>query len=328
MALRPSARDNVMLALEILKRIPRSGAISAPEIRRELEQMGLKRDLRSIQRQLEDLSANFDIERDTRSKPYGYRWKERAKGFSFPALNDQEALLLALAEQQLKTLLPGAIVKSMESFFAQARNRLTAVQRLSPDHAAIHSREFDWLRKVRVVPNNQPLLPPNIKPEVLESVSNALYTNQWLDVDYNNARGVRMQARVMPLGLAQQGPRMFLVCRFEGYDNERSLALHRMASASATSLPFTPLNDFDLQAYDDDGRFGFGEGERIQLKFRIRKGPGLHVLETPLSEDQTVVELQDHYEITATVVRSAQLVWWLRGFGGGVEVVEPVRLLD
>ncbi|WP_257266243.1 hypothetical protein [Endozoicomonas sp. ONNA2] len=39
---------------------------------------------------------------------------------------------------------------------------------------------------------------------------------------------------VMPLGLAQQGPRLFLVCRFKGYDDERNLAMHRMLSAHST----------------------------------------------------------------------------------------------
>ena len=47
---------------------------------------GLQRDLRTIQRQLEALSAHFDIEHDDRSRPYGCRWKEQAAGFSLPSL--------------------------------------------------------------------------------------------------------------------------------------------------------------------------------------------------------------------------------------------------
>jgi hypothetical protein len=42
------------------------------------------------------------------------------------------------------------------------------------------------------------------------------------------------------------------------------------------------------------------------------------LLESPLSADQQVVELEDAYEITATVVDTAILEWWLRGFGEAV----------
>ena len=87
-----------------------------------------------------------------------------------------------------------------------------------------------------------------------------------------------------------------------------------------------PPPGIDLKQYDDDGRFGYGEGKQIKLQFRIAKSAGFHLLECPLSHDQTVLELPDAYEITATVVESARLEWWLRGFGGAVTGVcrEPV----
>lgn len=119
----------------------------------------------------------------------------------------------------------------------------------------------------------------------------------------------------MPLGLAQQGPRSYLVCRFQGYDNERILALHRMSSARSTSLTFERPKGFDLKQYSDDARFTFGEGKKVKLSFRIKKDAGLHILESQLSEDQTYKEHEGCYEISATVVDSRQLEWWLNGFG-------------
>lgn len=121
--------------------------------------------------------------------------------------------------------------------------------------------EREWLNKVRVVSTSQPLLPPKVHSHAFEQVSNALYGNQWLDVTYRNAAGKQATSRVMPLGLAQQGPRMYLVCRFDGYGNERCLALHRMISASASSLTFDRPKDFDLKQFDDNGRFGYGDEE-------------------------------------------------------------------
>ena len=124
MAKRPDTLETVLLALELLRRIPRNRKVSASELHEQLSEAGVERDLRTIQRQLEMLSEHFEIERDERNKPYGYRWRERAKGLALPMLSEQESLLLTLAEQHLRSLLPGSLMKSMESFFIQARANL------------------------------------------------------------------------------------------------------------------------------------------------------------------------------------------------------------
>ncbi|MBS0392410.1 MAG: WYL domain-containing protein [Proteobacteria bacterium] len=311
MAKRSDTYETVVLAVELLRRIPRGKKVTAKELHGQLKDAGLERDLRTIQRQLEMLSEQFDIERDDRSKPYGYRWLEQAKALAVPNLTPQESLLLQLAQEHLKHLLPPRLMKSMDGFFSQAKRNL------GMESSARLERE--WPGKVRVVATSQPLLPPKIAPGVFETVSEALYGNHWLQLDYKNAGGKRKQVDVMPLGLAQQGPRLYLVCRFRGYDNERSLALHRILAAEMSTLTFDRPKDFDLKRYDDDGRFGFGEGERVRLSFCIERSAGLHLLESPLSTDQTVVEREDgRLEITATVVDSAMLEWWLRGFGGAV----------
>jgi predicted DNA-binding transcriptional regulator YafY len=157
-------------------------------------------------------------------------------------------------------------------------------------------------------------------------VCNALYGDRWLAIEYCNAAGEQASSRVMPLGLVQQGPRMYLVCRFEGYKNERNLALNRFVSARALSLTFKRPAEFNLKRYDDDGRFGFGNGEPIRLSFRIDKDHALHLLESPLSEDQQVSEGRRHYQINATVIDSAMLDWWLRGFGKAVSRISKTKL--
>ena len=313
MAKRPDNQETLVFALELLRRIPRHRRITAKELHKQLQEAGLKKDLRTVQRQLKMLSERFDIECDDREKPYGYRWIEQADGFCIPRLGLQDSLLLTLAEQYLRKILPAKLMKSMEGFFTQARYELAY-------HDGQHP-EQEWLSKVRIVDTTQPLLPPKVKSEVFEAVSNALYENKWLKVNYRNVDGKRGDYRVMPLGLAQQGPRLYLVCRFEGFDNERSLALHRIITAEALTMSFKRPPEFDLKKYDDDGRFGFGEGERISLTFRIDKQTGAHLLETPLSKDQKVRSLDSEYEINATVVDTEQLNWWLRGFGDAVRDV-------
>jgi predicted DNA-binding transcriptional regulator YafY len=310
---KPESHETLLLNLELLRRLSRHRKYTAQELNQQLSDAGIKRDIRTIQNQLKTLSEHFDIERDDRSKPYGYKWKKYAKGFAVPMLTEKESLLLSLAEQYLQGLLPSNIMKSMSSFFNEARSNLAP-------HTN-HHLEREWLEKIRIVSTTQPLLPPKINDGVFDEVSNALYGNCWLEVDYENQTGHRKTHDVMPLGLAQQGPRMYLICRYKGYDDERSLALHRIHAARASTFTFERPKEFNLKQYDADGRFGFGNGKKIKLCFRIDKAYGFHILETPLAADQEVKELEDQYEITATVVETAQLEWWLRGFGNHVQSI-------
>ena len=149
MSKRPETLETVHIVLELLRRIPRSSKITAPELQVQLNEAGLARDLRTIQRQLEMLTQHFDIERDDRNKPYGYRWKERTKGLSLPGMSEQESLLLTLAEQHMRNLLPASLMKSMAGFFTQARNNMAPLSNAK--------KEREWLSKVRVVSDTQPV---------------------------------------------------------------------------------------------------------------------------------------------------------------------------
>lgn len=319
MAKRPNTIDTVLLAIELLRRIPRNRKITAHDLHQQLRNAGIERDLRTIQRQLEMLSTHFEIERDDRCKPYGYRWLEKANALAVPNLTAQESLLLLLAEEHLRNLLPARLMKSMAGFFIQARRNL------GPNSNARLERE--WPDKVRVVATSQPLLPPKITPNIFEVISEALYSNRWLQLDYKNIEGKRALVNVMPLGLVQQGQRLYLVCRYKGFENERNLALHRILSAEMSSLTFERPKEFNLKQYDDDGRFGFGEGEKVRLTFRIDRNAGKYLLETPLSKDQQVRECDDRkLEITATVVDSAMLERWLRGFGSLIDVIDKTHV--
>lgn len=78
---------------------------------------------------------------------------------------------------------------------------------------------------------------------------------------------------------------------------------------------FNYLQYYAKEAYED-----------YELRFRVEKDYGFHLLESPLSEDQQVREGQKHYEITATVVDSAMLDWWLRGFGKAVSRISKTKI--
>lgn len=247
MAKRASTHESLVVAFELLKRIPKSHQVTARELHQQLEHIGIERELRTIQRNLELLCEHFDIIRDERSKPYGYRWNKESEGMTLPKLSAQEALLLSLAEEYLIKLLPVNITASLECFFQEAKYKLNPTSG--------KSKEREWLKKVRVVSETQPLLPPKIATKVFRSISEALYHDRFLNIDYYNTKQIQKSALVMPLGLAQQGHRMYLVCRFDGYDNERSIAVHRVSKATVSSFGFERPKEFKLSQYDADGRF-------------------------------------------------------------------------
>ena len=214
MAKRSDTGETLILALELLKRIPKNSYVTTKQLHEQLTEISVVRDIRTIQRHLDLLSEHFNIdrERDDASNNYKYRWNKLSRGLEIPSLTPQESLLLMLAEEYLKNLLPASLLKSMEGFFRQSSLKL------SEERGAELERE--WLSKVRVVSQTQPLIPPEIDEQVFDAVSNALYRNYWLSVEYVNSSGRRAEHKVMPLGLAQQGPRLYLVCRFDGYVNE------------------------------------------------------------------------------------------------------------
>ena len=105
------------------------------------------------------------------------------------------------------------------------------------------------------------------------------------------------------------------------------LALHRMRAATVFEVAASRPADFDVDAYIAQGEFGFPGGGTFRLVAVFDRGAGLPLIETPLSKDQKVVEIDEHsIRIEATVADTQELRWWLQSFGSEVEVLKPVRL--
>ena len=318
MAPRNDDMSSVMALLEILRRMPKVGAISTKDIQNHLADAGYNLSDRTVQRYMNLLSEHFDIKCDARSKPYGYRWESYARGLEIPILNEQESLLLMLAKAQLEHLLPPNVMASVQPFFVQAERKLV--------YEAEGKPEREWLGKIAVVPTSQPLLPPPTDKNVLDTIGRALYQNRWLDIYYRNQAGREHDRRVMPLALVQQGSVLYLVVQYDGYEDKRHLAVHRIRQARISTMTFQ-RPPFDLAAYCNEARFGYGDGSKIRLTFSIRHGAGYHLTETKLAENQIILEEdQEHYRIQAELVDSDLLDKWLLGFGDDIWDIEKIPL--
>ncbi|HDR1021604.1 TPA: WYL domain-containing protein [Pasteurella multocida] len=296
------------LQLEILRLIPKSRKTSARELQKKLEEIGYKRDIRTIQRQLFSLCEQFKTELDCDGeKPCGYRWKENCNGLGLPILTEHQSLVLMLAKNQLASLLPPNIMASMEPFFEQAKRNL-----LEDDAKKAGS---EWLGKVAIVPTSQPLRPAKINQEFFTKISTALYQNKMLNIRYKNPQGKEHSAQIKPLALVQQGPSCYLVAQYED-NNIFHLALHRFLDVEASTFTFQRPKDFNLKQYMNEARFGFGMGKKVRLTFHIDRLQGFYLLETPLSDDQKIIEEnEDYYVLQATVVESAMLDGWIASYG-------------
>lgn len=136
--------EHVLRLIEILQQIPRRRYTSTSALKAQLETAGFAVSMRTLQRDLELLSRYFPIVCDTRSKPFGYRWMDSAQNLSIPHLSTAEALLLQLAERELRELIPGPTLHRLLPLLSLARQTLA--------QAPAPQRERHWLERIVRLP--------------------------------------------------------------------------------------------------------------------------------------------------------------------------------
>lgn len=333
---------HAVLELAVLSLIPRSSSegelsITTKEIHERLKAQGHDRDIRSVQRKLNKLKLEYGFQSnaddtDKAPKPLRYWWGPESRSLNINHLSQQEALLMVMAEKQLRSMLPSGMHAILAGLFLVANKQL--------DKGLGHHLAKEWVNKVHVANPTQPLIPAENHPGVFEAVTEALYNNRWLKLSYVNKLGKAYRAEVMPLGLVQQGNKTLLVCRCEAWDNtgKKTLAnsgqpihwnlmVHRIQTAEAIPTTFLRPPDFDLAAYDRLGGFGVAEGYLVKLQFEMRNEFARSLLETPLSTDQEATSLKDGWwQIRATVPQTFILDHWLNGYQDAVRRVSKRKL--
>jgi predicted DNA-binding transcriptional regulator YafY len=316
-----SDRETLLRQWQMLRMIPRyPSKITAKLLQEKLESENYSVAKRTVERDLQSLSESFPILSDERDKPYGWSWSKDAKVLDVPGMSNSEALTFKLVEQHLKPLLPASTLDQLAPYFKTAAQHLSALSGKSTVNS--------WLNKARVVQPNQALLPPKVNSDAQQIIYEALLQNRQIDIKYLK-RGEKSPIHylVHPLGIVQRGQITYLVCtRFESPDI-RTLAMHRMKSAELRDEQAKRPKGFDLDVHIASGAFGFGGEQTVTLEAVFTKQAGDHLYETPLSADQNITALDDgRLRVTAKVVNTEQLRWWLLGFGERVEVVAPSEL--
>jgi len=300
--------------LRLIPQEPRSATTAAlfDELSKRHDELGR----RTVERDLRDLQEHFDLQVDEREKPYLWSWRADANFRFKPRLTDAEGIALLLAQAHLRTLLPPQVQEKLKPWFRMADKELSAGAWMG-DH-----------QRTVVVPSAMMLQAPVLDDVVLNDVHEALARRRQLTAVYRS-KGARAGRRSVlhPLGLIVRGQIHYLACTFDGFQDVRQLALHRLSETSVgTSMSAVP-EEFDLSEYA--GRAGRYEAEgEVTLVARFTEAAAEHLRETPLSADQVMCELvgEPVVEVTASVTLDQPLRWWLRAFGSQVEVISPASL--
>lgn len=331
MARSTSGLSEALLYLEIINRIPFRGTVSTTELFETLQRDGIEIRLRTLQRYLKELSnaENPPIIRSESTRPLRYSRSRQGVETRNIAMTPTTCMFLQLAEQHLKYQLPGNLTvdSDIERLFDDAREILDRHN---------HSPARQWLDKVAVVPNSLPFSPPDISDTVFCRVSEALYRNTQIDIVYTNSAGNRSRRRLSPLGLVQQGERVYLIGRRATNPQPCQLALHRISSVKVLPHPSQVPDGFSLNAFVKSHpgfnlNFHTEKDDLIDLSFDFTN-PGLisTLKETPFPDaGQSITANPDgSWHLKARVIRSRLLLGWLAMWKdyNGITHIRPEEL--
>ena len=317
----PSATTRATLSRqwELLRQLPsRSPGITSAELVMRLKDAGFNISKRSIERDLNELSLIFPLERNDRSIPYGWYWAANAC-VELRGLSVSEALSLALVEEAVRPLLPGSMLKGLDARFAHARQKL---ETLSSETKAAR-----WLDKVASVRPEMHMRAPEVSDSILETVQKALLDEQQLQALYYSAHHDRSVELILnPLALIQRGQVAYLIATAQPYEDIRQFAVHRFRQLSVLDTPALGLDDFDLHAYLRSDALQFGSAEKSELHAWISDNLARRMRETPLSPDMQLIDLEDGHRLQATGSNSWSLRWWRLSLGDELVVEQPPAL--
>jgi len=315
-------RDTLFRQWHMLRRIPRHPHwISTRQMTAYLEAEDYTVTPRTVERDLVKLSTLFGYTCDEVGSGYRWFWPPGFRAIDIPSLEPSTALAFNLAEGHLKPLLPPSTLDLLAPYFERARVVLDEQPHKSLSH---------WRDKVYVIGIGPELAPPPIDPAIQRTVYAALLEEQQVAITYEpRDQAQTRHYEFSPLALVSRQGVLYLVGPLWDYDNVVQLALHRILSAELLNAPIHRPAGFDIPAYiREAGGFSYPTGSgTIELELALDPHVAVHLAERPLSTDQHLTESSDgRMHLTATVLETDELTWWLLGFGAAVEVIGPASL--
>ncbi|ROO23727.1 helix-turn-helix transcriptional regulator [Salinisphaera orenii] len=315
-------RDTLFRQWTMLRLIPRHPRVaSTREVHQALESEGFDTTPRTVERDLDKLSSIFGYTSDTAGRTNHWFWPGDFKSIDIPGLEPNTALAFNLAEQHLAELLPPSTLQLLAPYFARARDILQS------DSAR---RLHDWTDKIRVLGTGPQLAAAEIDVDIQRAMYDALLHERRVEITYSPRHGGETKTyHFSPLGLVSREGVIYLVGPLWNYANVVQLALQRVRTLTPLGTDCHWPEGFDLDDYiGSEQGFSYPTGEgRIELVLEMDNDAALHLAERPLSTDQRITPAEeDRSRVSASVVDTDALTWWVLGFGSAVEVVQPKEL--
>lgn len=226
-----STTEQLSLVFELYRRIPQGRKVTAKQLQAELADAGMYRGIRSVQRNLDVIVDYFDVDKDTRSKPFGY-----SRGmYSQPTLGARELVLLQLAKAILSQKLPPSLEYAIDFAFSLLR-----VQPRS--HTGMRPPQGDT-RKAHAFIDE--LNAPMALGEFFEPISVALVHQKQITLTLKSGEQIE---QVSPVGITATTSELYLVYQntLNDYDD---LPLTCIDELKVLTFYFDYPSDFQLHQY-------------------------------------------------------------------------------
>ena len=311
--------DNFHRLIRLLQLVPRAPRFIDTELLVTiLGNEGIPAARRTIQRDMMKLEGmGFGLECLDDSKPFRWRFQEGAAAMLMPGADPQAALAMRLVELHLERLMPKSSLRALRPHIEASKKALEG------------KPVAKWLEKVRLIPRNQPLVPPKMDGDVVGVIHEALLEGKQIAGRYRRSGADEPKEMTFhPLGLVYRDSVAYLVATAWDYTDVRIYPFHRFTSAKLLDVPSKSVSGFNLDAFVEGGELAYRIGDAdIHLSLLFEPNAGRALEESPLSDKQKVTRRDDKkLLVEAHVPDTHVLRAWLLGFGAGVEVLKPAPL--
>lgn len=272
---------------------------------------------RTIQRDLEELSAHFRE----------IQFSGPQEGWSHPRIRQMEgmdvytALSLKLIKKYLSVLVPVALYRALDGLSIQADQILDESQTETLQQASA------WQDKVCMLAWGPGRVQPEISEAVQREVYEALNGGRKLDLEYASRNRPPRNHRVSPLGLVLYRDMLYLVGMIDGDKTPRYFSMRRIGSAAQTanSVAAAPERWNSLQAFaEQNPPIPDDYPDKVTVRLRFNEIAIRNLQEVPLRAPHTISQNPDgSFTLEAELKPNRELMTWVLYYGANVEVLAP-----
>ncbi|MFM5465010.1 helix-turn-helix transcriptional regulator [Aeromonas simiae] len=296
--------------------------LTASQLQAKLEEEGIRVSLRTVQRDLEEMSGMglFDLTSDERSKPHGWCFERNGLSDFANIMPLSLAVALKTWSDQASQLLPASVLTELNPLVDKA----SQVIRDSQSEPARR-----WLESVHQSP--RPFAGnPDIRRSTL--IRDALWRGRKFSADVQRVikeRTVWLRYDLInPLGILNQEEGPVLLCTLSELDPKvYGIPFEHIRELELTNHSTTQPKDFNIQkmvrehGYQEDGQSTIRFVGRIDTNSRALQEseiPGRNQRMTRYDKRSVVVETE--------VADTPEFLSWLHNIDGHIEVLAPESL--